>query len=787
MLTPPAPLRRIILVLVALALTGTFAFAQEEETDEFAWPKKLTGEKGEITIYQPQVESFVGDKLESRAAVAVKEAGKDEMIFGAMWFEARMDTDMDTRMASLIEVRVTAAKFPDVEQEKVDALSRYLEEDIPSWNITLSIDRLIASLPDQQGADDGFASDPPHIYYSKVPAVLVLIDGDPILSDLNGFELEYVANSAFFIVKDKKSGFYLRGSGMWFVSDDIGGPWKRTEDLPSEVARVSQKVEEDEAKQAAEQQEDVEALELEESADEPDPEIIVSTVPAELVVTEGEPDFGTVEGTQLLYLNNTESDVIMDIASQKYFVLISGRWFQSSSLEANDWTFVPFEELPEDFSNIPAESDMANVLASVPGTVESREAVLETAIPQTAEIDRKTATTEVTYDGDPQFEACGEGVAYALNTESSVLLIEQKYYCVDNAVWFVASGPTGPWAVATEVPAVVQDLPPDCPVYNVKYVYIYESTPEVVYVGYTSGYYGSYVYGSCVIYGTGWYYSPWYGYYYYPRAVTYGWGVHYNPYTGWGFHYGVSYGWIHVGYGWGRPPYGCWGAAGYRYGYRRGYMHGYNHGYRHGYRHGARAGYRAGYRAGQRNNNHNAYRKRNNGVKRTGDVRKDTGKRPSTTTNQRNNVYADKNGDVYRDKGDGNWEKREDGKWSEDKSREGDRDKGTQDRSSKDQESRDKSTRDQGSRDQSTRDQSTRDQSTRDQGTRDQSTRDQGSQDRSRDQQADRTRDQSRQQQQQLDRDRSSRDRGAQRQQQSPSRGGGSRGGSRGGGGGRRR
>ena len=71
--------------------TGSIAFAQEEESDEFAWPKKLTGEKGEITIYQPQIESFAGDKLESRAAVSVKEAGKDEMIFGAMWFQGRME------------------------------------------------------------------------------------------------------------------------------------------------------------------------------------------------------------------------------------------------------------------------------------------------------------------------------------------------------------------------------------------------------------------------------------------------------------------------------------------------------------------------------------------------------------------------------------------------------------------------------------------------------------------------------------------------------------------------
>ena len=755
----PAPFLRLTL-LAALALLMAGAAIGQGDDGSFSWPKKLTGAKGEIIVYQPQIESFSGNKLESRSAISVKPAGQEEMIFGAMWFESHLATDMETRMATLERTKVTATKFPDVEQAKVDELSRYLEQEIPTWDITLSIDRLVASLPAQQGQVENFGREAPRILHRTVPTVLVIIDGDPFLAVLGDFDLEYVANSAFFILKDKKTGYFLRGSGMWFVSDDIGGPWKRTDDLPDEVAKVSQKVEEEEKAQAAEETEDAAALAVKPTTDEPDPEIIVSTVPAELIVTDGEPEFASVEGTQLLYLKNTENDVLMDITSQQYYALFAGRWFRAASLSSDQWEFVPFEETPADFAKIPAGSDMATVLASVPGTTEAREAILETQIPQTAEVDPKTATCAVTYDGDPQFQACGEGVAYALNSEKSVLLIGDKYYCVDNAVWFVASGPAGPWKVATEVPAVVQDLPPDCPVYNVKYVYIYDSTPEVVYVGYTSGYYGAYVWGPCVIYGTGWYYTPWYGHYYYPHPVTYGFGVHYSPYGGWGFSFGVSYGWLHVGVGWGRPPYGCWGAAGYRYGYRAGYWHGYNHGYHHGYRHGAAAGYRAGHHAAQHQNHTNAYRNRTDGVKHTGDLKAPDGKRPAATTrDQKNNVYADRNGDVYRDK-DGSWEKREDGQWKEDRSRDADKNK---DR-----------TRDAG----------------RDQGTRetkpsqkDQGARDQGSQNRSRDQQMERERS-NQERNQQMERDRSNRSRGDERQRQAPSRGGGA---PRGGGGGRRR
>jgi hypothetical protein len=284
--------------------------------------------------------------------------------------------------------------------------------------------------------------------------------------------------------------------------------------------------------------------------------------------------------------------------------------------------------------------------------------VLDNQIPQTATVDRKTATVEVTYDGEPKFEAiAGTKMQYAVNTDKSVLLIDGKYYCCDTAIWFVADGAKGPWAVCTSVPKSVQDIPPESPVYNVKYVYIYDTTPEVVYVGYTPAYYGSYIYGGCVVYGTGYYYRPWYGYYYYPRPVTYGFGVHYNPYTGWGFSFGMSYGWFHMSvstYG------GYWGAGGYHYGYNHGYHHGYHHGYQRGYADGWGAGYRAGQAAGDRPSaqpyKRDAYRTRESGVQPTKDRVTQRDKPATRPATRENNVYADKSGNVYRQTDQG-WQK----------------------------------------------------------------------------------------------------------------------------------
>jgi hypothetical protein len=135
------------------------------------------------------------------------------------------------------------------------------------------------------------------------------------------------------------------------------------------------------------------------------PEIVVRTAPAELIQTDGEPDYEPVAGTNLLRVKNSDTTILMDIGTQLNFILIAGRWYASPSL-VGPWKYVKGEDLPADFARIPSGSDLGDeVLASVPGTQEAKEAMLENQIPTTAEVDRKTVTVTVTYDGDPKFEA----------------------------------------------------------------------------------------------------------------------------------------------------------------------------------------------------------------------------------------------------------------------------------------------------------------------------------------------------------------------------------------------
>ena len=712
-----------MLAIVAglLALCVSAAFAED-------WPREIKAGKATIVMYQPQVESFEGDKLAARAAVMVRETDDAEPVFGAVWMDTRVSTDRENRTVSLIDVKVTNVKFPQIEKEKAAKLAPILEREMPTWDLSMSLDALLADLDlvkKEKASSERLKNDPPKIIYVPYPAVLVVIDGEPMLREIENTKYKYVMNTPFFVVQDPSSKrYYLKGGEYWYASQEIKNGWAVMENPPKEIVEIAekhvQKAEETAPEKGAPDKEASEKASTESAAAENPaqkivPKIIVATEPAALIQTNGKPEYVSVEGTKLLYAKNTEDDVLLDIDTQQHYILVSGRWYASKSLENGPWRFVSSDELPADFANVPPESDMGNIRPSVAGTDEAREAALENQIPQTAAVSRKDATVQVTYDGDPKFEKIeSTKMSYAVNTDKSVLLIEGKYYCCDNAVWFSSPAPKGPWVVCVDVPKDVQTIPPSAPVYNVKYVYVYDSTPEVVYVGYTPAYYGSYVYGGCVVYGTGYYYQPWYGAYYYPRPVTYGFSVSYNPWTGWGFGFGMSYGWFHVGFY--SYPGAWWGPAGYHGGYHHGYYHGYNHGYAHGYRQGAYAGYRAGQGAGGPRPAQNVYNKRD-GVRSTGDKRPPSAasadrrapgtpsqqptrdlaagdrtrpstqpatresknlerpstqpatreskdlQRPATPSTRPNDVYTDKNGNVYR-KSDQGWEQRDKSGWS---------------------------------------------------------------------------------------------------------------------------
>lgn len=556
---------RPLLILMAVACWPQLVGAYDIE-----WPREIRTPEADIVIYQPQLETFDGNKLTARAAISVTRKDADEPVFGAIWFASRVSTDRDERLVTFLDINVTDIKFPHADPAKLQQLESLLESKVPAEPLSLSLDRLLTMLElveMEKGAAEKLKTTPPKIILVSHPAVLVTIDGEPRLTMIENSKIMRVVNTPYLIAYDPSAKtYYLSGGGRWLSAQDIQGPWQDATEVPQQVeALVS-----DDAASDGDSPAGVEAQPVLDGM----PHVIVATEPTELIQTDGAPEFGTISGTDLLYVINTDSDVIMQTDPQRIFVLLSGRWFTATAKDG-PWSYVRPDQLPADFAKISPGSEIGHVLAHVAGTQEARDAVLETQIPQTAAIKRSEANLSVEYDGEPKFEKIeGTEMYYSANTPYSVIRVGSKHYCCHQAVWYEAATPLGPWAVCASVPKVIYTIPPSCPVYNVKYVYIYDSTPEVVYVGYTPGYMGCYAYGPVVVYGTGYHYHGWYGSAYYARPATWGFSVRYNPHTGnWAFRAGhagpsgwIGVGGVHVGdveiHGW---RSGWWGAGGFRY------------------------------------------------------------------------------------------------------------------------------------------------------------------------------------------------------------------------------
>ena len=708
--------RAVAVGLAPLALGVSALNAQD-----YSWPREIPvsgGAAGTIVLYQPQAEKLSGNELTARGAIALKVTGRPDPIFGAMWMRATVDVDRDSGMVWLHDLKITRVRWPDATAEQQARFTQYVETDFPASGFRMTIARLQASLASaeaERSHTEGLKNDAPKIVFSEQLAVLLLYDGEPRLQAIDSTPLALVVNTPFGVVKDTTTGIYWLTDGTtWYSATDPKGPWHAPATPPDIVSKLQSAettlAQADTAPATAPvasspQYVNTLAPKPDSTAARPDsaptradtaaahadttinadtlfappPAIVTATEPTELVVTQGPPTWKTTAGGKLLYVENTETPWIRETEGKDNYLLISGRWFKGESLQG-PWTFARADSLPASFQEIPPESPIGGVRSSIALTVEAQ---LDLEIPQTTAVQRSQATLAVKYDGEPKFtDIAGTTVAYATNTASQVLRVGGVFYACDNAVWFKSTSAQGPWAVADSIPKdAISKIPPSVPVYNLTYVDVYASTPEVVYVGYTSGYTGAYPYYGVPVYGTGWYYPPYVGAVYYPHPVTYGVAVSYNPYTGWGMGTTFAAGFFAVGIGVAigsssryypaggyRACYNCTiNTGGGRGNAGRGGRNSVNIGNTAGG--GNRQRPSAGAKSSQRPASSNLYnRPENRGrtANRQSRDRASSQMGANRTARGQNNVFADRNGNVSRRTSNG-WENRQGSSWSQDR------------------------------------------------------------------------------------------------------------------------
>jgi hypothetical protein len=523
-------------LLVAIVSGGLTAMAQSADP---GWPRVFKKDKAQLTVYQPQVDYWHGyTNLHFRAAIAVKGVLKDEK-FGVAEVDALTVTDHANRIVAIVPLK-RELRFANVPEPDLTRLRQAAEQLNPPGQVTtLSLDRVIAYLdPARQPVQHPveFNLDPPRIFSSTTPAILVIFMGEPQFRpvDTNRTDLLFALNTNWDVLYDVASQQYylVNGEGWLSTPDMLKGPWTPASVLPASIYTLPANDNWAEARKR-----------LPGKAAKVAPTVFVTTQPAEMILTDGPPSYLPVRGTKLLRVDNTASVLFLHTGDGKLYFLVAGRWFRGSSVNG-PWSAAS-QNLPADFALIPDDDPAAFVKATVPGTRAAQDAVLLASIPSTTTVNVTNVTVNVIYTGQPRFATITNTVVqYAINTPNQVFLVSGGYYCCSQGVWFVSSSATGPWAFATSVPPAIYTIPPSNPNYNVTYVVVQSSTPSTIVYSQTAGYGGEYVAATGVLmFGAGmlvgaaiannnsYYYPP-------PCHYSYGYGATYH-YSSGGY-YGAS-------------------------------------------------------------------------------------------------------------------------------------------------------------------------------------------------------------------------------------------------------
>ena len=176
-------IHRLTAILPLAVGLCTISCAEESpQLTDPGWPREHVLENKKLTVYQPQVDEWKDHSImHFRCAIEVEGVLK-EPTFGVAEIEARTLVESETRTVKLFTTK-RDYRFSGVsEDDKKSLLAAMDLLSPPERLITVSLDRVLTFLDADSAAVQKQVDvnlDPPKIFYSEKPAVLVIFMGEP--------------------------------------------------------------------------------------------------------------------------------------------------------------------------------------------------------------------------------------------------------------------------------------------------------------------------------------------------------------------------------------------------------------------------------------------------------------------------------------------------------------------------------------------------------------------------------------------------------------------------------
>jgi hypothetical protein len=257
------------------------------------WPRAYsTPSGGKILVYQPQVASWEGQRhVVAYAAVGYETKGATKPALGSIRIEAKTKVAVSDRLVDFSPMQITEANFPTVGKEEVREVVTEVDKSIPNEERVIALDRVLAHVDKSQILPknvEGVRADPPRIFHSEKPAVLVNIDGEVIWSPIRENDLKFAVNTNWdLFLHDPAKTFYLRNESTWLKAAALDGPWTPAGKLPESFSKLP----------ADDNWKDVKAALPGKKLDAGKvPAVFVSATPAEMILVSGRPLYEPVKG-----------------------------------------------------------------------------------------------------------------------------------------------------------------------------------------------------------------------------------------------------------------------------------------------------------------------------------------------------------------------------------------------------------------------------------------------------------------------------------------------------------
>ena len=461
------------------------------------WPQTTTSNGVTYTLNQPSYTGISGNMVTLQSALQMKPQSGAQSVGTATMTAAMSPADVNG-LVELNNFNVSA-----VDGVSDSGVASTLTGLLANMAFTVPLSTVVQDITiDETRSDKGLSNAAPAIVVTSAPTVLVSVAGQPILRPIGITGWQKVSNTPFVLLQGPSNAWFVKlGANAWMTAASLSGPFTLSQypppsDVISGLGQMPQP--------PADLTKDIQRTTT--AAAQP-PAVIVATSPTTLVSINGTMKLAPA-GPGLQIVTNTQQTMLVREQAPTYWVLASGRWFNSNAT-SGPWTFVPASQLPPEFAQLKSDGGkLSSVMASVPGTTAAKEAVVNSALVHTVVLNRSTAQCDVKFAGTPTFAPIqGTGMQYATNASQPVIELGGAVYCCDNAAWFKAANANGPWSLCDQVPEAIYGIPASCPVYPCTFVEVYGSSADSVTFGYTGGYLGTYVQDGAAVFGTGYSYA----------------------------------------------------------------------------------------------------------------------------------------------------------------------------------------------------------------------------------------------------------------------------------------